>query len=78
MFVTQVAISHQIESLEQHLGIKLFLRKNRALLLTEEGQSYYHDIKDFFTSLYDVIEHLLNRGAKGTITVSSQASFAIQ
>ena len=45
LFVTQAAISHQIKSLEEHLGIKLFMRKNRSLLLTEEGQSYYLDIK---------------------------------
>ncbi|OKY26315.1 MULTISPECIES: transcriptional regulator GcvA [Thalassotalea] len=78
LFVTQAAISHQIKSLEEHLGLKLFMRKNRALLLTEEGQAYYQDIKDVFTSLQDATERLLVRGAKGAITVSLQPSFAIQ
>jgi len=78
LFVTQAAISHQIKSLEEHLGIKLFMRKNRSLLLTEEGQSYYLDIKDIFNSLHDATERLLARGAKGAITVSLQPSFAIQ
>jgi len=78
LFVTQAAISHQIKSLEEFLGIKLFMRKNRALLLTEDGQSYYLDIKDIFTSLNDATERLLARGAKGAITVSLQPSFAIQ
>ena len=78
LFVTQAAISHQIKSLEEHLGIKLFMRKNRALLLTEEGQSYYLDIKDIFTALHEATEKLLARGAKGAITVSLQPSFAIQ
>ncbi|MAG76968.1 MAG: transcriptional regulator [Colwelliaceae bacterium] len=78
LFVTQAAISHQIKSLEEHLGIKLFMRKNRALLLTEEGQAYYLDIKDIFTALHDATEKLLARGAKGAITVSLQPSFAIQ
>lgn len=78
LFVTQAAVSHQIKALEEYLGLKLFMRKNRSLLLTEEGQSYYLDIKDIFTSLYEATEKLLARGAKGTITVSSQASFAIQ
>jgi len=78
LFVTQAAVSHQIKALEEHLGIKMFMRKNRSLLLTEEGQSYYLDIKDIFTSLHDATERLLARGAKGAITVSSQASFAIQ
>lgn len=78
LFVTQAAISHQIKSLEEHLGIKLFMRKNRALLLSEEGQSYYLDIKDVFNSLHEATEKLLARGAKGAITVSLQPSFAIQ
>lgn len=78
LFVTQAAISHQIKSLEEFLGIKLFMRKNRSLLLTEEGQSYYLDIKDIFTSIHEATERLLARGAKGAITVSLQPSFAIQ
>ena len=78
LFVTQAAISHQIKSLEEHLGIKLFMRKNHALLLTDEGQSYFLDIKDIFNSINEATERLLARGAKGAITVSSQASFAIQ
>ena len=32
--VTQTAISHQIKRLEQELGIRLFVRQNRALALT--------------------------------------------
>ncbi len=78
LFVTQAAVSHQIKALEDNLGIKLFMRKNRSLLLTEEGQSYYLDIKDIFNSLHEATERLLARGAKGAITVSAQPSFAIQ
>ncbi|MGI5308651.1 transcriptional regulator GcvA [Rheinheimera sp. WS51] len=78
MYVTQAAISHQIKALEEHLGIKLFMRKNRSLLLTEEGQSYFLDVKDIFSQLYESTEKLLARGAKGSLTVSLQPSFAIQ
>ena len=77
LFVTQAAVSHQIKSLEEYLGIKLFMRKNRALLLTEEGQAYFLDIKDIFTSIFDATEKLLARGAKGAITLSLPPSFAI-
>ncbi|GAB3022927.1 transcriptional regulator GcvA [Bowmanella dokdonensis] len=78
LFVTQAAVSHQIKALEEFLGIKLFLRKNRSLLLTEEGQGYYLDIKDIFASLQDATQRLLARGAKGAITVALPPSFAIQ
>ncbi|WP_018690825.1 transcriptional regulator GcvA [Algicola sagamiensis] len=77
LFVTQAAISHQIKSLEEHLGLKLFMRRNRSLLLTEEGQSYFLDIKDIFSQINDATEKLLARGAKGAITISLPPSFAI-
>ena len=38
--VTQAAISHQIKTLEQWLGMPLFRRLNRAVSLTEEGAAY--------------------------------------
>ncbi|MFI3245213.1 MAG: transcriptional regulator GcvA [Ferrimonas sp.] len=78
LFVTQAAISHQIKALEAHLGLKLFRRRNRSLLLTEEGQSYFLDIKDLFTQLADATERLLARSATGALTVSMTPSFAIQ
>jgi LysR family glycine cleavage system transcriptional activator len=78
LFVTQAAVSHQIKSLEEFLSMKLFLRKNRSLLLTEEGQGYYLDIKDVFHSLQEATERLLARGAKGALTVALPPSFAIQ
>ena len=37
--VTQTAVSHQIKTLEERLGLKLFDRRGRALRLTEaKGQ----------------------------------------
>lgn len=78
LFVTQAAVSHQIKALEEYLGLKLFRRRNRSLLLTEEGQSYFLDMKDVFTQLADATERLLARTATGSLTVSMTPSFAIQ
>ncbi|WP_087023515.1 transcriptional regulator GcvA [Thaumasiovibrio subtropicus] len=78
LFVTQAAVSHQIKALEEFLGLKLFRRRNRSLLLTEEGQSYFLDIKDIFTSLSDATDKVLERGSKGALTISLPPSFAIQ
>lgn len=78
LFVTQAAVSHQIKSLEDFLGLKLFRRRNRSLLLTEEGQSYYQDIKEIFSALNEATRKLQARSAKGALTVSLLPSFAIQ
>ncbi|MGB3726687.1 MAG: transcriptional regulator GcvA [Glaciecola sp.] len=78
LFVTQAAVSHQIKSLESYLSIKLFHRKNRALLLTEEGQAYYQDLRDIFVHMQDATERLMAMGAKGAITIATPPSFASQ
>lgn len=78
LFVTQAAISHQIKTLEEFLGLKLFWRRNRSLLLTEEGQSYFQDIRTIFNSVSEATERLIARSAKGTLTVTMPPSFAIQ
>ncbi|MCC8364779.1 MULTISPECIES: transcriptional regulator GcvA [Xenorhabdus] len=78
LFVTQAAVSHQMKSLEDFLGLKLFRRRNRSLLLTEEGQSYYLDIKEIFTAINEATRKLQARSAKGALTVSLSPSFAIQ
>ena len=77
LFVTQAAVSHQIKSLEDFLGLKLFRRRNRSLLLTEEGQSYFLDIKEIFSQLTEATRKLQARSAKGALTVSLLPSFAI-
>lgn len=78
LFVTQAAVSHQIKSLENYLSTKLFHRKNRSLLLTEEGQAYFQDLRDIFTQVQEATDRLLAMGAKGAITVATPPSFASQ
>ncbi len=56
LFVTQAAVSHQIKSLEEFLGVALFIRRNRKLLLTDEGQSYWPKIRDVFEILSNATE----------------------
>jgi len=40
-FITQSAMSRQIQALEQELGVALFRRHHRALTLTDDGQRLY-------------------------------------
>lgn len=42
MCLTQPAISHQIGSLEDELGVKLFSRTSKSVRLTEEGSQFMH------------------------------------
>ena len=44
--VTPTAISHQIRSLEEHLGVSLFHRLTRALELTPEGEAMLPKLRE--------------------------------
>jgi len=74
--VTQTAISHQIRRLEQELGVRLFVRQNRALELTTEARDYLPGIRAAFNDLRLATDRLLRRGNDNVLTVSTLASFA--
>ncbi|MEO8154566.1 MAG: LysR substrate-binding domain-containing protein [Rhizobacter sp.] len=51
LFLTQSAVSKQIRSLEDCLGVTLFVRINRGLVLTELGQLYLDQIRPVLAAL---------------------------
>jgi LysR family glycine cleavage system transcriptional activator len=74
--VTQAAISHQIRGLEERLGVQLFIRRNRALLLSEAGQAYLPALREAFDTIANATEKLQRRDEGGPLLVSTTASFA--
>jgi LysR family glycine cleavage system transcriptional activator len=74
--VTQTAISHQIRRLEEELGIRLFIRKNRALALTPKARDYLPGVRAAFNDLRLATDRLLRRDDDNVLTVSTLASLA--
>ena len=74
--VTQTAISHQIRRLEEELGIRLFIRQNRALSLTPEAKEYLPGIRAAFNDLRLATDRLLRKDDSNVLTVSTLASHA--
>jgi LysR family glycine cleavage system transcriptional activator len=74
--VTQTAISHQIRRLEDQLGIRLFVRRNRALLLTREAQAYLPAVRTAFEDLRRATARLRRADRDGVLTVSTMPSLA--
>src|ERR1700743_2549562 len=74
--VTQTAISHQIRRLEEELGIRLFVRQNRALALTSEARDYLPGVRAAFNDLRLATDRLLRKDNEHVLTVSTLASFA--
>lgn len=46
LFVTTVSVMKQINSLENHIGVKLLIRSNKGVTLTQEGQEVYKTAKE--------------------------------
>ncbi|WP_027582135.1 transcriptional regulator GcvA [Bradyrhizobium sp. Ai1a-2] len=74
--VTQTAISHQIKRLEQELGVRLFVRQNRALTLTPKAAEYLPGVRAAFNDLKLATDRLLRREDDHVLTVSTLASLA--
>ena len=74
--VTQTAISHQIKRLEEELGVRLFIRQNRSLTLTQQAQEYLPGIRAAFNDLRLATDRLLRKDDDHVLTVSTLASLA--
>jgi LysR family glycine cleavage system transcriptional activator len=74
--VTQTAISHQIRRLEEELGVRLFIRQNRALALTPQATEYLPGVRAAFNDLRFATDRLLRKDNENVLTVSTLASLA--
>jgi LysR family glycine cleavage system transcriptional activator len=75
LFVTQSAISRQVKTLEDQLGVALFRRRHRELRLTDAGQTLYKTTGEALRMLRDTTGRL-GKGASGVLTVTTMLSFA--
>jgi LysR family glycine cleavage system transcriptional activator len=76
LFVTQAAVSHQIRTLEDHLGARLFRRMNRALLLTDEGQALLPAVREAFDRLLAGVRRVEDLCCGGALSISTTPSLA--
>lgn len=76
LHVTQTAISHQIRALEEHLGLRLFRRLPRGLVLTEEAQRFLPPVRDAFEQIAGATARITKEQTGGVLTVSALPSFA--
>lgn len=75
--VTQAAISHQVKGLEQRLGVALFRRTPRGLVLTDEGLAMIPTLTDAFARLSRMIEQFDGGRPREVLTVSVVGTFAL-
>ncbi|WP_308911435.1 transcriptional regulator GcvA [Pseudokordiimonas caeni] len=74
--VTPAAISQQIRSLEDVLGVELFRRTNRSLVLTEAAQLSLTPLREAFEKLEEAVSVLTSSKSSTVIKVAVSPSFA--
>jgi len=74
--VTPAAISQQIRSLEDFLGVDLFRRTNRSLVLTEAAQMSLLPLKEGFERLEEAVDIIAGSKTSIVLKVSVSPSFA--
>ena len=75
LFVTQSAVSRQIQALEDRLRVKLFVRRNRGLTLTEAGQQMFRATDMALRTLREAIDRIAPGNVQKMVTVTSSMAF---
>ena len=75
--LTQAAISHQVRSLEKHLGFPLFERLPRNLRLTDMGGAYLPSVRKAFEDLSASTAGLFGTLGDQSVTVRAPVSYAV-
>lgn len=75
-FITQSAMSRQIQALEDELGRPLFVRRHRALELTDAGRRLQAACAQALEPLRDVVAELRAPAAREWLALTTTPSFA--
>lgn len=73
LHLSQSAVSRQVSALEERMGVPLFHRHARGLILTEQGELLYRTVHDVFAKLAMVEGQLLEskESPKGPLKVTT-------
>lgn len=76
LHLTQSAVSHQIRTLETELGVRLFHRAGRSMLLTGHGQRLCIHVRDGLTCFARGVTEIRDECGPQTLTISVVPSLA--
>lgn len=75
LFLTQSAVSRQVQQLEEQLGVKLFERRTRALELTDAGERYFREVSKALNHLREATAMVRAR-TEPVVRVTTTVTFA--
>lgn len=76
LHLTQSAVSRQVRQLEDQLGVRLFDRRTRSLVLTDTGYVYYMEVQRLLLQLHEVTQRVKTARTERTLRVTTTPTFA--
>lgn len=76
--LTHPAISHQIQTLEESLASKLFIREGRHIRLTEDGKHYYQFVRQALETLITGAEDVRGNSSQPSLRVQTYVTTSIR
>jgi LysR family glycine cleavage system transcriptional activator len=73
--ITQAAVSHQIKSLEEYLGVQLFRRASRGVQLTEAARACLPKLREGFDALAAAVETIHVRADETDLEITAPPVF---
>lgn len=75
--VTQAAVSHQVKHLERSLGITLFRRLPRGLMVTEEALALLPVLREAFDRMSEALDRFESGHLREVVSVGAVGTFAV-
>ena len=75
LHITQAAVSHQVKSLEEYLGVQLFRRTARGVQLTDAARACLPKLREGFDALAGAVEMIRERGDEAQLVITAPPVF---
>jgi LysR family glycine cleavage system transcriptional activator len=75
LHITQAAVSHQVKSLEEYLGVQLFRRSARGVQLTDAARACLPKLREGFDALAAAVEMIRERGEEAELVITAPPVF---
>jgi len=75
LHITQAAVSHQVKSLEEYLGVQLFRRTARGVQLTDAARACLPKMREGFDALAAAVELIRERGSDAELVITAPPVF---
>lgn len=74
--VTPGAVSRQIKALEADIGVPLFQRVHRGVVLTADGNTLYNILAQGFSQISQTYQDIRNKERRASVTIGATTAFA--